>query len=78
MLTDLATQYQGITAGPAAGWVMHFVLGSVGWGVGLVVLNKHLPGSNQVIKGNALAFVAESNGLNSLLSGITVFRGWHA
>jgi hypothetical protein len=31
-----------------------------------------------VIKGNALAFVAESNGLNSLLSGITVFRGWHA
>jgi hypothetical protein len=58
MLTDLATQYLGITAGPAVGWVMHFVLGSVAWGVGLVVLNKHLPGSNQVIKGNALAFVA--------------------
>jgi len=29
---------------PAVGWISHFVIGSVGWGVGFAIVSPYLPG----------------------------------
>ncbi len=43
---------------PAMGWVMHFVIGALAWGLGFVVLYRFLPGSSDVAKGIALGVAA--------------------
>jgi uncharacterized membrane protein YagU involved in acid resistance len=40
---------------PAAGWVAHFIIGVVMYGVALAVLDDHLPGANRVWHGVLLA-----------------------
>lgn len=32
MLTAMGTNYAGLPASPAVGWIMHFFIGSVMWG----------------------------------------------
>lgn len=38
-------------AGAAVGWVAHFLIGSVVWGVGFAMLNGAIPGTNLWAKG---------------------------
>ncbi|GAM72380.1 hypothetical protein JCM19236_1551 [Vibrio sp. JCM 19236] len=58
ILSNLITEYIGLSLGMGVGWVMHFLLGSLVWGGALVVLNKILPGTNQLTKAVALAISA--------------------
>ena len=51
MIADMAAQKMGIEPNIIIGWVMHFGIGSVAWGVGFAILNDVLPGSNQIVKG---------------------------
>lgn len=41
-----------------AGWVAHFVLGTVVWGGGFAVLNDAIPGQGQIVKGIAFGVAA--------------------
>lgn len=51
MMNSMIAQNLGIAENAAIGWFMHFVLGSIAWGVGFAVLNNALPGSKQLSKG---------------------------
>lgn len=42
----------------AVGWIAHFMIGIVGWGAGFAVLNKLIPGSNNVVKGIVFGIAA--------------------
>tara|TARA_R110001583_G_scaffold16561_11_gene67824 strand:+ start:7584 stop:8030 length:447 start_codon:yes stop_codon:yes gene_type:complete len=35
----------------AVGWIVHFMIGTIAWGVGFVVLYRMIPGSSAVVKG---------------------------
>ncbi len=54
MLTQMAHGMVGLPASPAVGWVIHFMIGSVLWGVLYAVLYARLPGVSAVPK--ALSF----------------------
>ena len=43
---------------PAVGWVMHFVIGMLAWGVGFVVFHRLLPGRSDVAKGISFGVAA--------------------
>ncbi len=58
MLADMAAQNMGVAKNMIIGWVMHFGVGSVVWGGAFAVLNEHLPGKTQSIKGIALGIAA--------------------
>ncbi len=58
MMADMAAQNMGIAKNMVIGWVMHFGVGSIAWGSAFAVLNEHLPGQNQIIKGIALGIGA--------------------
>jgi hypothetical protein len=58
MIADMATQNLGIEPNIIIGWVLHFGIGSVAWGVGFVILNNILPGSGQIAKGIAMGIAA--------------------
>ena len=45
-------------ATPVVGWVMHFVIGMVAWGVGFVTFYRYLPGSSEVSKGISFGIAA--------------------
>lgn len=51
MLSDVARAYLGIEAGPWFGWVMHFMIGTVLWGLLYALLHRHLPGGSALAKG---------------------------
>ena len=36
---------------PLVGWVIHFMIGVIGWGVGFAIVFKVLPGSSNLTKG---------------------------
>ncbi len=54
MLAHLAHTFVGLPATPAIGWLAHFLIGTVLWGVLFAALYPRLPGSGPV--GKALAF----------------------
>lgn len=43
---------------PAMGWMMHFVIGTLAWGLGFVVLYRFLPGRSDIAKGTSLGVAA--------------------
>ena len=44
--------------GPLGGWLAHFVIGSIAWGIGFVVLFRFLPGKAPWLKGAIFAIGA--------------------
>ena len=60
MLAGMAHDMMGLPANPAIGWALHFMIGTVAWGIGFALLYKALPGGAPVGKGivfGALAWV---------------------
>lgn len=47
----------GMPNTPAVGWIVHFMIGTVGYGVALALLDEHLPGDSHVVHGIMLAIV---------------------
>jgi len=58
MMADMVAQNLGLAKNMVIGWVLHFGVGSVAWGGAFAVLNEHLPGQTQLMKGIALGIVA--------------------
>ncbi|MDE2307173.1 MAG: hypothetical protein KGJ97_02645 [Xanthomonadaceae bacterium] len=58
MLSGMAHQMMGMPDSPMVGWVMHFMIGTVVWGVLFALLFKVLPGSGAVAKGVAFGVLA--------------------
>ncbi|WP_336367732.1 DUF6789 family protein [Marinobacter sp. C2H3] len=54
MLAQMAHGMAGMPASPAVGWVLHFLIGSVLWGVLYALLYAKLPGASALPK--ALSF----------------------
>jgi len=50
MLTGMTHGMIGTPASPLVGWVMHFMIGSVVWGVLFALTHRFLPGGN-IVKG---------------------------
>ena len=56
---DVAAMLSGMMGAPlAAGWVAHFVIGTVVWGAGFAVLYDMIPGGSAVLKGIVFGIVA--------------------
>jgi len=45
MLAQMGNQYVGLPAAPALGWLAHFLIGAILWGVLFAALVRHLPGA---------------------------------
>lgn len=45
-------------AGAAIGWLAHFMIGTLAWGGGFALINRHLPGSGALQKGIAFGIAA--------------------
>jgi len=58
MLAGMAHDIMGLPANPAVGWVSHFLIGTVLWGIVFAMLYKSLPGSGPMVKGIALGVLA--------------------
>lgn len=43
---------------PVVGWIMHFMIGMLAWGLGFVALNRFLPGRSDVSKGISFGIAA--------------------
>lgn len=51
MLSGMAHASMGMPTIPVVGWLAHFVLGTVVWGMVFVLLYNRLPGKNALLKG---------------------------
>lgn len=51
MLTAMAHGFMNTPAVPIVGWLLHFVIGSVVWGMLFAVLIRHIPGRSSTVKG---------------------------
>jgi len=58
MMTTMAHGMMGTPAIPVVGWVMHFMIGTVLWGVLFALLGKALPGGGYVSKGLSFGVLA--------------------
>lgn len=58
MLTGMAHNLMGLPASPAVGWLLHFMIGTVLWGIGFAVLYNVLPGRSPAIKGIVFGLLA--------------------
>ncbi|MDQ6957521.1 MAG: hypothetical protein Q9M24_00235 [Mariprofundaceae bacterium] len=58
MMTTMAHGMLGTPAVPVVGWMMHFMIGTVLWGVLFAVIGKLLPGSGYVSKGLSFGVLA--------------------
>lgn len=47
-----------MNTGPMVGWLAHFMIGALAWGLGFVVLYRFLPGGSDVTKGISLGIAA--------------------
>ena len=54
---ELVMKYAG-TGGPVAGWVLHFVIGAVVWGLLYVALKDKLPGDGGLVRGLVFGVIA--------------------
>lgn len=51
MLSGMAHSMMGIPAQPIIGWMVHFMIGTVLWGILFALLFEKLPGQNALSKG---------------------------
>lgn len=58
MLTGMAHNMLGLPANPAVGWVIHFMIGTVVWGIAFALLYEKLPGSSPTTKGIVFSVLA--------------------
>ncbi len=58
MLAHMAHGMLGMPAVPAVGWMIHFLIGTVLWGLGFALLHPVLPGSTAVRKGLSFSVLA--------------------
>lgn len=58
MLAGMAHGYLGLPMTPAIGWVLHFLIGSVIWGLFFALLYHRLPGRAAAVKGIAFGTFA--------------------
>lgn len=58
MLTGMAHDMMGLPANPAVGWMLHFLIGTVLWGIGFALFYKVLPGGSAVVKGIGFGVLA--------------------
>ena len=47
-----------MNAAPVAGWVAHFMIGMLAWGLGFVFFGKYLPGRTHIVKGISFGIAA--------------------
>ena len=47
-----------MNAAPAIGWLMHFVIGTIVWGLGFAFLRGYLPGHSYLMRGAAFGIAA--------------------
>lgn len=57
-LTGMAHNMMGLPATPVVGWVLHFMIGTVVWGMGFALLYNVLPGGGSVTKGMVFGVLA--------------------
>lgn len=57
MLGNMAGKMMG-QGGPVIGWILHFVIGTLVWGIAFALFNSVLPGTGQVAKGISFGVVA--------------------
>jgi len=58
MLSSMAHAYMGVPQIMLIGWMLHFAIGTVVWGILFVLLTPHLPGTNTVVKGLIFGTIA--------------------
>jgi len=58
MMTTMAHGMLGTPAVPIIGWIMHFMIGTVVWGVLFALIGKSLPGGGYVSKGLSFGVLA--------------------
>lgn len=58
MLTEMGTNYVGLPASPAIGWIMHFFIGSIMWGLIFAATASMWPGSSYLAKGASFSVAA--------------------
>lgn len=51
MLTGMAHGMMGMPASPVVGWIIHFIIGSIIWGILFAVLIERIPGQSSTAKG---------------------------
>lgn len=51
MIAKMGSSYLGLPLTPAIGWLMHFLIGTVLWGVLFAVLESSLPGNALWVRG---------------------------
>ena len=47
-----------MSTAPVVGWIMHFMIGMLAWGLGFVAFNRFLPGRSDVAKGISFGVIA--------------------
>ena len=58
MLTSMAHTYMGLPQTMLIGWILHFAIGTIAWGILFVLLAPHLPGTNPIVKGLIFGTIA--------------------
>jgi uncharacterized membrane protein YagU involved in acid resistance len=58
MLTGMAHRMMGMPASPMVGWLAHFLIGTVLWGVLFALLYRVLPGATALVKGLSFSVLA--------------------
>ena len=58
MMTTMAHNMAGMPEAMAVGWIMHFMIGTVLWGVLFALLAESLPGSGYTAKGLSFSVLA--------------------
>lgn len=51
MITDMVANKTGTHTNMMAGWILHFVIGSIAWGATFSIINNLLPSKSQITKG---------------------------
>lgn len=51
MLAGLANQYVGLPNTPLVGWVLHFLIGTLLWGLLFAWLGARIPGPSHIVRG---------------------------
>jgi len=51
MLAGLANQYAGLPGTPLVGWVLHFLIGTLLWGLLFAWLGTRIPGPSHIVRG---------------------------
>ena len=58
MLSDAASQMLGIPHSPVVGWMMHFAIGALAWGLAFALIQDRLPFSGLGIRGIVFGIAA--------------------